>query len=93
MWTNHISEDIECSFLFPTLLDNLDKSSKKKHLIDHYFTRYFLFDFSLIFKLKRGWLIMVFQGAHGFMKTHKWRDSIGASINVEASGTSGPGRM
>ncbi|KAG5236462.1 endoplasmic reticulum metallopeptidase [Salix suchowensis] len=29
-------------------------------------------------------------GAHGFMKTHKWRDSIGASINVEASGTSGP---
>ena len=36
---------------------------------------------------------MMFQGAHGFMKTHKWRDSIGASINVEASGTSGPGRM
>ncbi|XP_011041497.1 PREDICTED: endoplasmic reticulum metallopeptidase 1-like isoform X1 [Populus euphratica] len=29
-------------------------------------------------------------GAHGFMKTHRWRDSIGASINVEASGTSGP---
>ncbi|KAL5762411.1 hypothetical protein ACOSP7_018675 [Xanthoceras sorbifolium] len=28
-------------------------------------------------------------GAHGFMKTHKWRDSIGASINVEASGTGG----
>ncbi|KAG5222415.1 endoplasmic reticulum metallopeptidase [Salix suchowensis] len=29
-------------------------------------------------------------GSHGFMKTHKWRDSIGASINVEASGTAGP---
>ncbi|XVE85307.1 hypothetical protein DITRI_Ditri17bG0081100 [Diplodiscus trichospermus] len=28
-------------------------------------------------------------GAHGFMRTHKWRDSIGASINVEASGTGG----
>ncbi|XP_021644276.2 uncharacterized protein LOC110638139 isoform X2 [Hevea brasiliensis] len=28
-------------------------------------------------------------GAHGFMKTYKWRDSIGASINVEASGTGG----
>ncbi|XP_016694040.1 40S ribosomal protein S4 isoform X3 [Gossypium hirsutum] len=37
------------------------------------------------------------KGAHGFMRTHKWRDSIGAFINVEASGTgdlvckSGPG--
>ncbi|KAK7319050.1 hypothetical protein RJT34_03760 [Clitoria ternatea] len=29
-------------------------------------------------------------GAHGFMKTHKWRDTIGAFINVEASGTGGP---
>ncbi|KAE9601111.1 hypothetical protein Lal_00023902 [Lupinus albus] len=29
-------------------------------------------------------------GAHGFMKTHKWRDTIGAVINVEASGTGGP---
>ncbi|KAI4373791.1 hypothetical protein MLD38_011871 [Melastoma candidum] len=29
-------------------------------------------------------------GAHGFMKTNKWRDSIGAAINVEASGTGGP---
>lgn len=28
--------------------------------------------------------------AHGFMKTHKWRDTIGAFINVEASGTGGP---
>ncbi|KAG6766299.1 hypothetical protein POTOM_030373 [Populus tomentosa] len=29
-------------------------------------------------------------GSHGFMTTHKWRDSVGASINVEASGTAGP---
>ncbi|KAF5746446.1 endoplasmic reticulum metallopeptidase 1 isoform X1 [Tripterygium wilfordii] len=29
-------------------------------------------------------------GSHGFMTSHKWRDSIGASINVEASGTGGP---
>ncbi|XP_015572239.3 endoplasmic reticulum metallopeptidase 1 [Ricinus communis] len=29
-------------------------------------------------------------GAHGFMKTYKWRNSIGASINVEASGSGGP---
>ncbi|KAK4760488.1 hypothetical protein SAY87_005381 [Trapa incisa] len=29
-------------------------------------------------------------GAHGFMKTCKWRDTIGAVINVEASGTGGP---
>ncbi|KAH9708258.1 peptidase M28 domain-containing protein [Citrus sinensis] len=28
-------------------------------------------------------------GAHGFMKAHKWRDSVGAVINVEASGTGG----
>ncbi|GMY26477.1 endoplasmic reticulum metallopeptidase 1 isoform X1 [Fagus crenata] len=28
--------------------------------------------------------------AHGFMKTHKWRDTIGAFINVEASGSAGP---
>ncbi|KAK4597650.1 hypothetical protein RGQ29_015254 [Quercus rubra] len=28
--------------------------------------------------------------AHGFMKTHKWRDTIGAFINVEASGSGGP---
>ncbi|KAL2336966.1 hypothetical protein Fmac_011412 [Flemingia macrophylla] len=31
-------------------------------------------------------------GSHGFMKTHKWRDTIGAFINVEASGTGGPGK-
>ncbi|KAK6922400.1 Peptidase M28 [Dillenia turbinata] len=29
-------------------------------------------------------------GAHGFMKTQRWRDTIGAFINVEASGTGGP---
>ncbi|KAK7359388.1 hypothetical protein VNO77_01346 [Canavalia gladiata] len=29
-------------------------------------------------------------GSHGFMKTHKWHDTIGAFINVEASGTGGP---
>ncbi|KAF3944630.1 hypothetical protein CMV_028922 [Castanea mollissima] len=28
--------------------------------------------------------------AHGFMKTNKWRDTIGAFINVEASGSGGP---
>ncbi|RVW24504.1 putative endoplasmic reticulum metallopeptidase 1 [Vitis vinifera] len=28
-------------------------------------------------------------GAHGFMKTHKWSDTIGAFINIEASGTGG----
>ncbi|XP_052491257.1 uncharacterized protein LOC105791187 isoform X3 [Gossypium raimondii] len=35
--------------------------------------------------------LQVLWGAHGFMRTHKWRDSIGAFINVEASGTGGPG--
>ncbi|XP_068326281.1 uncharacterized protein [Pyrus communis] len=29
-------------------------------------------------------------GSHGFMKTHQWRETIGAFINVEASGTRGP---
>ncbi|XP_027341973.1 endoplasmic reticulum metallopeptidase 1 isoform X2 [Abrus precatorius] len=29
-------------------------------------------------------------GSHGFMKMHKWHDTIGAFINVEASGTGGP---
>lgn len=36
---------------------------------------------------------MLFQGAHGFMKAHKWRDSVGAVINVEASGTGGLGMI
>ncbi|KAG9446161.1 hypothetical protein H6P81_012289 [Aristolochia fimbriata] len=29
-------------------------------------------------------------GSHGFMKSHRWKDSVGAFINVEASGTGGP---
>ncbi|KAG5521849.1 hypothetical protein RHGRI_034169 [Rhododendron griersonianum] len=29
-------------------------------------------------------------GSHGFMTTHKWSDTIGAFINIEASGTGGP---
>ncbi|XP_058103302.1 uncharacterized protein LOC131246870 isoform X1 [Magnolia sinica] len=50
-----------------------------------------------------GWLpprpvILLFNGAeelfmlgsHGFMETHRWHDSVGAFINVEASGTGGP---
>ncbi|EPS60129.1 hypothetical protein M569_14675, partial [Genlisea aurea] len=28
-------------------------------------------------------------GAHGFMTTHRWRDTVGAFINIEASGTGG----
>lgn len=39
-----------------------------------------------------GYLFTMFQGAHGFMKTHKWSDTIGAFINIEASGTGGLGR-
>ncbi|TYH58787.1 hypothetical protein ES332_D08G178500v1 [Gossypium tomentosum] len=33
--------------------------------------------------------MFVDKGAHGFMRTHKWHHSIGAFINVEASGTGG----
>ena len=92
-WTSHISEHTECSFLFPTLLDNRNKFlAVKTHLVDHYLSSYFLFNFSH-FNLKSVWLIMMSQGSHGFMTTHKWRDSVGASINVEASGTAGPGRI
>ncbi|XP_039132919.1 uncharacterized protein LOC120269985 isoform X3 [Dioscorea cayenensis subsp. rotundata] len=32
-------------------------------------------------------------GSHGFMKTNKWRDTIGAFINIEASGSGGPGLL
>ncbi|PPD95296.1 hypothetical protein GOBAR_DD07671 [Gossypium barbadense] len=32
-------------------------------------------------------------GDNGFMRMHKWRDSIGAFINVEATGTRGLGRI
>ncbi|CAN6447482.1 unnamed protein product [Victoria cruziana] len=30
-------------------------------------------------------------GSHGFTKSHKWRDSVGAFVNIEASGTGGFG--
>ena len=39
------------------------------------------------------WFLILIQGTHGFMKTHEWRKTIGAFINVEASGTGGLGMM
>jgi hypothetical protein len=29
-------------------------------------------------------------GAHGFLAAHKWRDTIGAVINIESTGPGGP---
>ncbi|KAL2903638.1 Endoplasmic reticulum metallopeptidase 1 [Bienertia sinuspersici] len=29
-------------------------------------------------------------GSHGFITTHRWRDTIGAFVNIEASGSGGP---
>lgn len=31
------------------------------------------------------------QGSHGFVKTHKWSNTVGAFVNIEASGTGGFG--
>lgn len=36
---------------------------------------------------------MILQGSHGFMTTHRWRDTIGAFVDVEASGTGGTGKI
>jgi len=33
------------------------------------------------------------QGSHGFVKTHKWSETVGAFINLEASGTGGLGMI
>ena len=47
----------------------------------------------LVYKKSVVCLLLLFQAAHGLMKTPKWRDTIGAFINVEASGSGGPGRI
>jgi hypothetical protein len=36
-------------------------------------------------------LMLLNQGSHGFIKTHKWNSTIGAFINIEASGSGGAG--
>lgn len=33
------------------------------------------------------------QAAHGFARTHKWSKTVGAFINLEASGTGGLGMI
>lgn len=38
-------------------------------------------------------MLLKFQGSHGFMTTHKWRDTVGAFVDIEASGTGGFGRF
>lgn len=37
--------------------------------------------------------LMIFQGSHGFMTSHRWHDTVGAFIDVEASGTGGFGKL
>ena len=36
-------------------------------------------------------LICLFQGSHGFVKSSKWIDTVAVFINIEASGSGGPG--